>query len=130
MTNNSDWISLGQRAMDYINAMPNWLLLMIGCLIVGYICRAVERFPNDAIPVLVVAMSALGNAILCGGDPHEPGFIKWTAKNVLVGIIIGYLTWRLHKHVLKPLEVKFPWLKMLTSQTRFITRKNIEPKKP
>lgn len=133
MQADTDIMTWGQRAIDTLNRWPSWLLLACGCLILGYVLRNWKRCPNEAIPGFIVMFGALMNAILAGGDPHESGWYVWTARNVLIGAIIGWCIWRLHHTVLKPLENKFPWLKFLIpsedDSTKSFTRGNV-PKPP
>lgn len=124
--------SIGQKALNELNRWPNWLLLAVGLLIMGYVLRNVRRVSNESIPGWLVVSGALTNAILAGGDPHEQGWAVWTMRQMLIGAIVGWVVWRVHHHVLKPLEDKFPWLRFLipSDETSFFIRGRSNVPKP
>lgn len=83
----------------------------ISSIVVGYVFRSIKRFPNSAIPVVVVIYAGFANPFLA--DPYAPPQTMrlWLAKNAVVGIIMGFLAWKLHKNVLQKWEDKIPFLK-------------------
>lgn len=91
-------------ALDKIQGLSAVALVFFSCIVIGYVLRFVKAFPNNAIPVVVILWGAL--AMLFIADPRAttmPARI-WTARNVFVGLIIGFVAWFTHKIVLSRLE--------------------------
>jgi hypothetical protein len=127
MTNSTDIITWGQSIVDMLNRWPNWLILACCCLILGYVLSKIESCPPQSIPAFVVLLGAFGNAVLAGGAPDERGFISWTARNLFIGAIIGFLAWIGHNRLLRMLADKYPWLKSIvpTKRAAFIMKAKV-----
>lgn len=83
----------------------------LSAIVVGYVFRGIKSFPNSAIPVLIIVWSGAVSPLLA--DPYAPpqNLRLWLAKNIVIGILVGFIAWRLHKTLLKNLEDKIPFLK-------------------
>ena len=103
--------------MDYITDLFNQLLsakaevlTAILCIVIGYVCRKISIFPNRFIPlVCLVTGGVVYPLIVPVGDVAYQASHP-TVRCVIIGLIIGFAIWTLHKALLKPLEAKFPWL--------------------
>src|SRR5512138_1274530 len=99
------------QAVDLLQKLegaPAILLIALLCLSAGYALRFWKKFPNDAIPVVVMLLGAT-YALIADANNDTPLRV-WMVRNVVVGLIIGFLTWVAHKTVLKKIELKVPIL--------------------
>jgi hypothetical protein len=112
--NTNELNSILQKASDFITqlqALPNPLLVAITCIVIGYILKRWNFFPNQAIPVVVVIWGALFTLLLSGNCPAGLTAGQWRIKNALVGLVMGFAAWAFHYYALSRLEDRFPWLK-------------------
>lgn len=91
-------------ALDKIQGLSAVALVFFSCIVIGYVLRFVKAFPNNAIPVVVILWGAL--AMLFIADPRATTMAAriWTARNVFVGLIIGFVAWITHKIILSRIE--------------------------
>jgi hypothetical protein len=91
--------------------LPGALLVLLTCLVVGYVLRVWKAFPNAAIPVVVVLWGPVFNMLIA--DPKADTFPLriWLVKNFLVGIVLGGAAWLVHNKGLKRIETMIPFLK-------------------
>src|SRR5262249_39399457 len=99
-----DWLNQLLSALDKIQGLPAAALVCFGCIVFGYILRFIKPFPNQGIPVAVILTGAVGMLLLA--DPRASSMPAriWTMRNLLVGLIIGFVAWMLHKFVLTRVE--------------------------
>lgn len=95
--------------LQKIAGLPAIALVAISCLVVGYVLRFFKRFPNDAIPVVVVIWGAVWYTCVADANNTIPLRV-WLFRNVAIGLIIGCGTWLLHRYGLKFIETKIPIL--------------------
>lgn len=74
------------------------------CIVVGYILRFIKAFPNDGIPVVVILTGALAMMMLADPRPTTMTARIWTTRNLIVGLIIGFIAWIMHKTIISKLE--------------------------
>jgi len=100
------------KILDRIQGLSSIALVAFSCLVIGYILRFVKRFPNDAIPVVVVLWGAAAMMFVADGRPGTMKPHVWEARNVLIGLIVGAVCWAIHFIALRRLEswigTKFP----------------------
>jgi hypothetical protein len=91
-------------ALDKIQGLPAVALVCFTCIAVGYALRFIKAFPNNGIPVVVILWGAL--AMLFLADPRATTMSPrvWTSRNIAVGLIIGLISWLIHKLALSRLE--------------------------
>lgn len=96
--------------LNAISSLPGHVLVGLTCLIVGYALRFIRRFPNDGIPLVSILWGMVINPLLA--DVRESGtpLRLWLARNIMVGLVIGAVTWALHRYILKKIEEKIPIL--------------------
>lgn len=96
--------------------LPGYALAGIGCLVIGWVFKISEWFPNNRIPLLVVPSGALLNWILAAPRVPEQPLRLYVATNVVIGLAIGALSWLLHDQLLRQFEERIPFLgRMLKS---------------
>lgn len=118
------------KILDNIQGLSAAALVALSCIVVGYALRFIKRFPNDGIPVVVILWGAL--AMLFIADPRAttmPARI-WTARNIMVGLIIGALSWLVHKIVLSRIENLIASKVPSMAGTTFFNQKDTQPNPP
>lgn len=90
--------------------LPYLTTVAILCFVVGLFLRHHKTFPNAAVPLVVIVCGAVFAPLLADPRADTLPLRIWVAKNVVVGIIIGIVTWVSHRYALKPLARKVPWL--------------------
>lgn len=121
-----DSINSVLQFLDKIQGLSAVALIFLSCIIVGYCLRFLKKFPNDGIPVVVILWGAV--AMLIIADPRAstiPARI-WTARNLCVGLVIGFVAWVSHKIILSRIEdfiaSKIPG----SGNTTFFSRKDTD----
>ena len=104
--------------MDFINDLFAQLLdakaeMLVGvlCIVVGYVCRKVAVFPNRFIPLVCLVVGGIAYPLIVPTGQISYATSHPDVRSVIIGLIIGFMVWTLHKALLKPLEEKLPWLK-------------------
>lgn len=104
--------------MDKINqyneqlmGAPAGVLVLLACIAVGYTLKLIKRFPNDGIPLAVVLCGMIFFALIAPEREFTDSLRIWIARNLILGMIIGFASWLLHNKVLWMIEEKIPWLK-------------------
>lgn len=100
--------------LQKLNGLPAIALVAISCLVVGYVLRFIKKFPNDAIPV-VVTIWGMWYAVVADANNTIPLRV-WTVRNLLIGLVVGFLAWLFHNLILSKIEDKIPFLKNLFSE--------------
>lgn len=106
--------SVGGSINDLYGA-PIWVLIVLGTIVFGYILRIAEWFPNKKIPLVVVPFAIIINLVMMWPF-HDKKMAHidmgaWITRQIIVGMILGFVSWVLHKTLLKNLENRIPWLK-------------------
>lgn len=87
-----------------IQSWPAVGLVFALSIVVGYCFKFWPKFPNAAIPALVIIVGATINLLLAGQEPQGiPGTI-WHTRQFIVGLIVGFLAWLAHNLVISKLE--------------------------
>jgi len=111
--------------LDKIQGLSAGALVLLSCVVLGYVLRFIKKFPNDGIPVVVILWGAV--AMLMLADPRATSMPArvWTLRNLIIGLVIGLLAWFIHNFALKKLEdfiaSKFP---DRSSDTTFFNKPN------
>jgi len=101
-------MALWKDLTDFLASLggaPGYVLTLLISVVGCYIVRALRHVPNEAMPTIVTLWGALWNLLLA--DPWSPpaSIRLWVAKNIGIGLIIGFVGWLLHKKVMKRLNV-------------------------
>lgn len=74
------------------------------CIIFGYILKCIKKFPNDAIPLVVIIAGAIGMLILSPPTPQGSVVRAWHFRNFSIGLIFGFVAWMIHNIMLSRIE--------------------------
>lgn len=120
----SDTIDHIVALLNKLYGLPAVALVAFSCLVVGYILRYIKAFHNSGIPVVVVLWGGLAMSLVADSRATTMPLRVWIVRNVLVGLIVGFLTWLVHRYAIKRLEdfiaSKFP----SAGGTRFFSKSN------
>lgn len=106
--------------------LPGAVLCLIASIGLGWVLKGFKRFPNDAIPAVVVLSACVLNMVLADPRSDTLPLRLWVAKNFTVGLIIGVVAWQLHHRWLRKIEDKIPFLKgwLASGDTTFTKNPN------
>jgi len=97
-----DWIGSITSEIDKLNNLSAGALVFASCIAFGYLLRFIKSFPNDRIPLAVVACGAI--CCMCAAPRTELELRIWLVRNLLVGIVIGFAAWLSHNLILSRIE--------------------------
>lgn len=103
-------------------------LTLVGCWIFGYIIRKIPQINNKFIPLIcpflgMVIYPLLANTESVSGDVKNP-----IIGLFIIGFALGFISWAVHKALLKGLEEKFPSLKKWLNgeeNTEFVKKEDV-----
>lgn len=108
------------QGLQKLEGLPAIGLVLLTCIVVGYVLRFVKAFPNNGIPVAVILWGGLLYPLLADDTVKLPLRI-WLVRNVALGLITGFVAWIVHRFVLKPFEPK-----LFSSDTTLMTKDQAE----
>lgn len=109
----NDWFTSALEFLDSLWRVPGLALVALSCIVFGYVLRLIKKFPNDAIPLAVIFWAIIATWFLAPPRAPEDAVLAWRARQILVGMIVGYGTWMFHARILKKIESKVPFLNSL-----------------
>lgn len=92
--------------LQKLDGAPAIALVLFTCIMLGTILRFVRKFPNDGIPVAVVLWGGLFYPLIAS-DNNDITLRVWLVRNVLIGLIAGFVAWLVHKAIISRLEKRF-----------------------
>lgn len=106
------WLEQAQDALNKLYGLPHGVLVLIWCIVFGYVLKMLPKkwFPNDGIPIGVILGGAIINLVLGSPKIDSLPINVWRVKLLIVGMIIGFVAWMIHKTVIKKIENGVPWL--------------------
>lgn len=93
------------QLVDYLQRLygaPAIVLVFFSCIVMGYCLRAFKRFPNDGIPVAVILWGGIVFSLIA--PKTDIPLRVWIGRNVLIGLIAGYVAWLIHNRLIKKAE--------------------------
>lgn len=99
-----------KRYFEAASNLPWWILCAAFTFAVGLALRRWEKFPNQAIPSVLLALCAILTMLLAPAAPAGTKLFQWRLTNFIIGGVIGFLVWGFHAAILKRLAAKWPWL--------------------
>lgn len=98
-------------ALGKLYGLPGAVLCLIASIAFGWVLKGIKRFPNDAIPIVVVLVATVLNMVLADPRADTLPLRLWAAKNFTIGLLIGVAAWKLHQKWLAKIEDRIPFLK-------------------
>lgn len=97
--------------------LPGYALDGIFCIVIGWLLKSIEFFPNKRIPLIVLPAGAVVNWLLAA--PRQPDIVPrvYVTTNLVIGLAIAAIAWLAHDQFLKQIEDKIPLLGKLLSKT-------------
>lgn len=92
--------------LQKLDGLPATGLTILSCIVIGYVLRFIKKFPNDGIPVVVILWAGVFYPMIAD-DNNDITLRVWLVRNALIGLVIGFVAWIIHKQVLSRLEDKF-----------------------
>jgi hypothetical protein len=118
--------------METINNVLSWLdkiqglsavgLTCAACIAIGYVLKMWNKFPNNLIPVFVIAFGGFALMIIADARPTTMPARIWVFRNLFVGWIIGFVAWQFHYWVLSYIEDYLVKLKPSLNDTAIFRR--------
>lgn len=124
MTNAIPYFEEAVRWSESLMNAPAALLVLLVCISVGYVLKAISVFPNRFIPLAVMVIGAVFLMLLTFVKNAE---IPAMTRNFCVGFVLGFAAWVIHRVALKRLEEKFGWFKL--DETEFVEKPKQEKEK-
>lgn len=96
-----------QEILDYIehvNRLSASALTVCVCISAGYALRFIKKFPNDGIPLAVILTGGIMMMLLADARVETISIRLWIARSISVGLVLGTLSWFLHKLIISKLE--------------------------
>lgn len=85
------------KFLSGLNGLPGFVLIYLLCLGFGFLLKKISRFPNDAIPVVIVLIGAILNMLIAeANDETKTPFRIWLVRNFVLGCLYGLLAWATH----------------------------------
>jgi|SRR3990167_5385402 len=108
--------------MEYLNDAIKQLLALgpealLICVVIalGYVLKRVPLIPNKTIPAACLLLGA-GIYPLITSPGQAPPDIKFPiVREIMLGLLIGFIAWIIHNKLLKRIEERVPWLKGVLS---------------
>jgi hypothetical protein len=96
---------------DQLAGAPAGVLVVFFCIAIGYLLKGISLFRNRYIPLVVVVCST--GLFMALSPTREPNVLLriWLTRNFIVGFILGFAAWALHKALLQHIEDKIPGLR-------------------
>lgn len=92
--------------LQKLYGLPAGALVIVGCVVLGYVLRFWKGFPNQAIPVAVILFGGVVFPVIADAN-NDLTLRVWLVRNLLIGLAIGFIAWIAHNKFLKPIEDKF-----------------------
>ena len=92
--------------VQQLEGAPAALLVLLICLIFGYVLKFVKSFPNRGIPLAVILCGGPMKLVLSEFYKDQTPLRIWIVRNLVIGCCIGFVAWLLHNKILSRLEDK------------------------
>jgi len=89
---------------DQLMQAPVGILVALLSIALGYILKSAAFFPNNRIPLVIIAISMAAFPLLQACAYAEKGsqhILLHVPQNIVIGIIIGFASWTFHAQILK-----------------------------
>jgi hypothetical protein len=89
--------------LQRLYSAPAILLVLFTCWVLGYALRCIRKFPNDGIPIAVILWGGVLAPFIADTNSTLPLRV-WILRNILVGLVCGFVAWLVHNKVLSKVE--------------------------
>lgn len=89
---------------DKLLSLPSGVLVAFLSIALGYVLKSGAFFPNNRIPFVVVLISSVAFPTMqcCAyAAKGDYALYLWIPKNIVIGVIIGFMAWTFHAQILK-----------------------------
>ena len=104
--------------MDFLNdaisqllALGPEALLVLVVIALGYVLKRVPVIPNKVIPAACLLCGAMIYPLITSPGKAPPDIRYPIVREIMLGLLIGFIAWMIHNKLLKRIEDKLPWLK-------------------
>ena len=101
---------------DKLMGAPAGVLVIFLAIALGYLLKGIRVFDNRFIPLAVVIASTIFFMLLSPTRDVVTPLRIWLTRNFIIGFILGFVAWALHKLVLQHIEDKIPGLNQWIDQ--------------
>lgn len=95
--------SILETITDYLQKLegaPAVVLVCLSGLVLGFILKRLKNFPNNGIPICVILWGGIVYPLIADAN-NDLTLRVWLIRNLMIGVITGFLTWLLHNKILK-----------------------------
>lgn len=115
-TNAIPYLGQLERVNDYLTGAPAGILTIVICIVAGWGLKMVKRFPNEAIPLVVLLVGAVWFMLMAPSKAADMPTRIWLARNFAIGVGLAFIAWAVHKLVLSRIEDGLPLIGRLLSR--------------
>lgn len=91
--------------LQKLAGLPAAALTVAVCIVTGYVLKCLKKFPNEAIPVIVILMGGVLYPLIA--DANNTWTLRvWIVRNAGIGLVFGLVAWLIHNQILKRIESK------------------------
>jgi hypothetical protein len=101
---------------DQLMGAPAGVLVIFLSIALGYLLKGIRVFENRFIPLAVVIASTVLFMLLSPTRAVDTPLRIWLTRNFIIGFILGFVAWALHKLVLQHIEDNIPGLNQWIAQ--------------
>lgn len=128
MTNEiSGAVAVLTNAVQQMQQWPLAVLLVAFLVAFGSMLKALECFPNRAIPICVLVAGGVANGLLGDVGSVSPTQRHPEAVLAMQGVLLGFGAWGLHALFLRRFERFIPFLAGKSGDTVVITKDETKP---
>lgn len=89
--------------LQKLYGLPAPVLIVASCFVLGFLLKRVPKFPNAAIPWIVVLTGMILNPLIASSQDNlfEDLPRVWQIKCTLIGGLYGFAEWVFHNQIVK-----------------------------
>lgn len=89
--------------LQKLYGLPAPVLIVASCFVLGFLLKRVPKFPNAAIPFMVVLAGMILNPLIASSQDNLFDDLPrvWQIKCTLIGGLYGFAEWVFHNQIYK-----------------------------